>query len=94
MVLVIGAAAGIQYSKSGALLAVPLDDSPARPVLDSWGFATWSPNGRYFYVEMVPASRDNPGRTVAIPVPPGKTLPPLPEDEVHNPGAYGRTFRV
>ena len=88
MVLVIGAAAGIQYSKAGALLAVPLDDSPARPVLDSWGFAGWSPNGRYFYVEMVPSSRDNPGRTAAIPVPPGETLPPLPEDTVHNPAAW------
>jgi eukaryotic-like serine/threonine-protein kinase len=88
MVLVISAAAGIQYSKAGALLAVPLDEGPARPVLDSWGFAGWSPNGRYFYVEMVPASRDNPGRTAAIPVPPGKTLPPLPPDAVHNPAAW------
>jgi eukaryotic-like serine/threonine-protein kinase len=88
MVIVIGAAAGIQYSKAGALLAVPLDDRPARPVHDSWGFARWSPNGRYFYVEMIPASRDSPGRTAAIPVPPGKTLPPFPADAVHNLAAW------
>lgn len=50
---------------------------------------TWSPDGRYFYVQIAFASRDNPiGRTAAIPVPPGKTLPPLPPAAVQHPAEW------
>jgi len=67
-------------------LAVPLDGGPAQRICDGLCTATWSPDGRYFYVEIANASRDNPiGRTIAIPVPTGETLPPIPADAVHHP---------
>jgi serine/threonine protein kinase len=45
----------------------------------------WSPDGRYVYIEIVPASRENPlGRTAAIPVPPGESFPSIPPVEVYH----------
>jgi len=58
-------------------MAIPIAGGQARPIC--WDCkATWSPNGKYFYVAIDPPSRGHPtGTTVAIPVPAGETLPPL-----------------
>jgi eukaryotic-like serine/threonine-protein kinase len=59
-------------------MAFPLAGGPPRLICHGCE-ATWSPDGKYFYVGIDPPSRDHPtGRMVAIPVPPGETLPPLP----------------
>jgi serine/threonine protein kinase len=38
----------------------------------------WSPDGKFFYVASVATESANPGKTLAIPVPAGKSLPDLP----------------
>ena len=59
-------------------MAVPIVGGPARSICHACE-TTWSPNGKYFYVGIAPPSRTDPtGRMVAIPVPAGETLPPLP----------------
>jgi WD40-like Beta Propeller Repeat len=76
-------------------LAVPLDGGPVQRICDGLCTGTWSPDGRYFYVEIAVASRDNPiGRTAAIPIPPGKTLPPLPPEAVHQPAEWAKISGV
>lgn len=53
--------------------------------------STWSPDRRYLYNQITPASRDNPvGMTAAIPIAPGKTLPPLPPTAVHHPEEWAK----
>ncbi len=72
-------------------LAVPLDGGAPRPICDCASGIAWSPNGRYLYIEIAAAtSAGSPGKTAAIPVPPGQTLPPLPENAVHNPSEWAR----
>jgi len=46
---------------------------------------SWSPDGRYIYMEIAPASRENPaGKTAAIPIPSGRALPPIPPAAIQN----------
>ena len=64
---------------------VALDGSGARRFCDNLCRAAWSPDGRYFYIELANSSRENPtGRTLAIPISPGHSLPPIPPAAVHN----------
>jgi hypothetical protein len=59
-------------------IAVPLEGGPVRHVCATCS-AAWSPDGKYFYLAFVLRSRTDPsGGTLAIPVPSGETLPPLP----------------
>jgi Tol biopolymer transport system component/DNA-binding winged helix-turn-helix (wHTH) protein len=39
---------------------------------------TWAPNGKWLYIPVEHASGANPGRSLAIPVGPGETLPEFP----------------
>ena len=73
------------------IAAVPLDGGPARPLCRGLCSPSWSPDGRYFYVQLAFSSRDNPGgQTAAIPIPPGKMLPPLPSAVVQEPEEWTR----
>jgi hypothetical protein len=45
----------------------------------------WAPDGRFFYVGVEYRSLSSAGRTVAIPIPPGKTLPELPVSGIRGP---------
>ncbi len=72
-------------------LAVPLDGGAPRPMCDCAGGIAWAPDGRYLYVQIASAtSGGSPGKTVAIPVPPGQTLPPLPENAIRNPAEWAK----
>jgi eukaryotic-like serine/threonine-protein kinase len=72
-------------------LAVPLDGGVPRPICYCFSGIAWSPNGRYLYVQVAPPTNaGDPGKTAAIPVPPGQTLPPLPENAVHNPSEWAK----
>lgn len=75
-------------------LAFPLGGGPPQQICDIYCAVAWSPDGRYFYINLAPASRDNPaGKTLVLRVPPGATFPPLPagpkrpEDWAKIPGA-------
>lgn len=72
-------------------LAVPLSGGAPRQICDCAGGIAWAPDGRYLYVEIAAATSSGfPGKTAAIPVPPGQTLPPLPENAVHNPAEWAK----
>ena len=71
-------------------MAVPLDGGAPRPICACAGGIAWAPNGRYLYIQIASATRGSPGKTAAIPVSPGQTLPPLPASAVHNPAAWAK----
>jgi hypothetical protein len=62
-----------------------LEGHSAQQICDFPCQVAWSPDGRYVYIEIVPASRENPlGRTAAITVPPGESFPSIPSAEVYH----------
>jgi hypothetical protein len=67
--------------------AFPLDGGPPRRICECATEPAWSANSRYFYMPFAPASRANPGgKTAAIPLPPGESLPLLFPDWSKIPG--------
>jgi hypothetical protein len=71
--------------------AVPLDGGAPRTICNCAGGIAWAPDGRYLYIEIAAAtSGGSAGKTAAIPVPQGQTLPPLPENAVHNPAEWAK----
>ncbi len=70
---------GAKIPGQGSVLAVPLEGGPTRTICDDYCEVRWSPDGKYFYIDIAMPSRTNPGgRTAVIPVPPGEPFPPLP----------------
>ncbi len=61
-------------------MAIPLEGGPPRRMCVSYCAPTWSPSGRFLFLAVEPASQTNPGRSLAIPVGPGETLPDLPPE--------------
>jgi len=59
-------------------MAIPTGGGSSRRICSGSGRAEWAPDGRFLYVAVVPSSRTSAGKTVAIPVPPGESLPNLP----------------
>lgn len=56
----------------------PLDGGPSVLLCSSFCWPTWSPNGNFLYIPIELASRKSPGRSLAIPVGSGETLPKFP----------------
>ena len=64
-------------------MAIPVGGGPPRRICAGICPVAWSPDGKYFYAGIAPASIAHPtGKMVAIPLPPGETLPPLPESGI------------
>ncbi|MGC1872046.1 MAG: hypothetical protein WA700_13910, partial [Acidobacteriaceae bacterium] len=61
-----------------APVAIPLDGGPARRICASYCVPIWSPSGNFLFLPVEEPSRTSPGRSLAIPVGPGETLPDLP----------------
>ncbi len=61
-----------------APVAIPLDGGPARRICASYCVPIWSPSGNFLFLPVEEPSRNSPGRSLAIPVGPGETLPDLP----------------
>jgi hypothetical protein len=59
-------------------MAIPSDGGPALRICASYCVPIWSPSGRFLFVPVEDYSRTSPGRSLAIPVGPGETLPDLP----------------
>jgi hypothetical protein len=79
------------------LLAVSVHDGATRTIRSGPGRAVWSSDGRFFYVAIDPnTSVALPGKTLAIPVPAGKSLPDLPASgiDVSADGIYPPGTRV
>jgi hypothetical protein len=61
-----------------AVMAIPVDGGPSRRMCISYCAATWSTSGKFLFVQVEQPSRTSPGRSLAIPVGPGESLPDLP----------------
>ncbi|HZQ55926.1 MAG TPA: winged helix-turn-helix domain-containing protein [Bryobacteraceae bacterium] len=59
-------------------VAVPVLGGSPRRVCPGPCAVAWSPDQKWFYVGVVPASRTDPGKTIVLPIPPGQSLPNLP----------------
>jgi DNA-binding winged helix-turn-helix (wHTH) protein/Tol biopolymer transport system component len=61
-----------------AVMAVPLDGGAPRRICADYCVPRWSTDGRFLFVPVEDSSRTSPGRSLAIPVGPGESLPELP----------------
>jgi DNA-binding winged helix-turn-helix (wHTH) protein/Tol biopolymer transport system component len=67
-------------------MAIPLNGGPPRRMCESYCVPTWSSGGKFLFIAVEPASQTSPGRSLAIPVGPGETLPDFPPGGIQ-PGA-------
>jgi DNA-binding winged helix-turn-helix (wHTH) protein/Tol biopolymer transport system component len=65
-----------------AVRVIPLNGGPSRRVCVSYCTTSWSTDGKFLFVSVEDSSRTNPGRTLAIPVGPGESLPDLPAEGI------------
>ncbi|HEY1951091.1 MAG TPA: winged helix-turn-helix domain-containing protein [Bryobacteraceae bacterium] len=61
-----------------AVMAIPVGGGPPRIVCASDCTPTWSPSGKWLFIPVEAPTRTSPGRSLALPVGPGETLPELP----------------
>ncbi len=64
--------------KFPAVMALPLDGGAPRLLCSNYCLTSWSTDGKFLFVSVEGASRTGAGRTLAIPLGPGETLPDLP----------------
>ena len=70
-------APGTDKDTAIATLAVPIHDGVPRKICNVCS-PTWSTDGKFFYICTWSAFPTSAGKTLAIPVPAGKSLPDLP----------------
>jgi DNA-binding winged helix-turn-helix (wHTH) protein/Tol biopolymer transport system component len=61
-----------------AILAIPINGGNPRPVCASFCVPGWSTVGKFLFVPVEDPTRTSPGRSLAIPLGPGESLPDLP----------------
>jgi DNA-binding winged helix-turn-helix (wHTH) protein/Tol biopolymer transport system component len=64
------------------VMAIPLDGRKPRRLCKSYCTAVWSSTGNFLFVAVEPSSQTSPGRSLAIPIGPGETLPELPPEGI------------
>jgi Tol biopolymer transport system component len=65
-----------------ATMAIPIEGGSARRVCNGSCPVAWAPDGKYLYVGIAPGSQATRGKTLAIPIPPGESIPSLPESGI------------
>jgi DNA-binding winged helix-turn-helix (wHTH) protein/Tol biopolymer transport system component len=65
-----------------AVVAISLDGGPPRRVCATYCNPVWSSNGKFLFIQVEGASREGPGRSLAIPLGSGETLRALPPEGV------------
>ena len=68
------------------IMAISLDGGPPLRLCASYCPPTWSANGRFLFVAVEGPTQTSPGRSLAIPVGPGESLPEFPPEGIE-PGA-------
>jgi serine/threonine protein kinase len=68
--------------KGAALLAIPVEGGSPQVLCRRRCDPVWSSNGRFLFIVVEESSRTSPGRSLAIPVGPGETLPKFPPDGI------------
>jgi hypothetical protein len=74
---VVAAAAEEGKDASRQVLAIPVHGGVAQTICQERCIARWSDDGRMFYLDIATGAMR--GKTVAIPVPAGRTLPVVPD---------------
>ncbi len=72
------AVAVLPDGNGAAVTAIPVGGGPPRIMCASNCVPTWSPSGKWLFIPVEAPTRTSPGRSLAIPVGPGETLPPFP----------------
>lgn len=67
-------------------MAIPLDGGPPLRICASYCLPAWSSSGQFLFVAVEAPTETNPGRSLAIPVGPGESLPVFPSGGI-KPGA-------
>jgi hypothetical protein len=72
--------AAVTFPSSGTAVPaiIPLEGGSPRIMCATPCYPRWSSNGRWMFVPIQDASEAGPGRSLAIPIGPGETLPELP----------------
>lgn len=65
-------------SNSPEVLAIPVEGGVPRQICAGYCFPRWSPDGKFLFVSVEAPSRTGAGRSLAIPIGPGESLPDLP----------------
>jgi len=68
--------------KGGGALAVPVAGGAPRLICAPGCSVAWAPDGKFLYLTVESEGRMSSGKTLVIPVPPGQTLPSLPDSGV------------
>ena len=76
------AAFRVQGKDLPGILAIPLAGGTPRRICASYCFLRWSTDGKFLFVPVAEDSLTSPGRTLAIPIGPGESLPDLPSDGI------------
>jgi DNA-binding winged helix-turn-helix (wHTH) protein/Tol biopolymer transport system component len=61
-----------------AIMAISLADGAPQRICTPYCLTRWSTDGKFLFVSVEESSRTSPGRSLAIPVGPGESLPDLP----------------
>jgi hypothetical protein len=77
--------AGVPLPNDSATMAVPVGGGSSRRICSGLCPAEWAPDGRFLYVGLAPNSQTTRGKTLAIPIPAGETLPNLPSSGIQGP---------
>jgi eukaryotic-like serine/threonine-protein kinase len=76
------AAVPLGEGKGASLLAIPVEGGSPEVVCKRRCDLVWSSSGRFLFIEVEESSRTSPGRSLAIPVGPGETLPKFPPEGI------------
>ncbi len=63
-------------------MAIPLQGGEPRRLCFSYCMTMWASSGRFLYMTVEAAALANPGRSLAIPLGPGESLPALPTEGI------------
>ena len=65
-----------------AVMAIPLNGGSPRRMCAGYCVPAWSSSGNLLFIPVEAASRTSPGRSLAIPLGPGESLPDLPPNGI------------
>jgi hypothetical protein len=63
-------------------MAIPLEGGELRSLCHSYCLTSWASSGRFLYLSVAADTQTKPGRSLALPLGPGETLPPLPAEGI------------
>src|SRR5262249_52946383 len=79
-------AASISSGFSTATMALPTGGGSPRRICSGNCPVAWAADGKFVYLGLAPGSQAAHGKTLAIPIPPGETLPNLPTSGIRGLG--------